>query len=149
MAYTLTLNFTPPTPNTNSYRVKYWPQSDPTNITTSTTTGSPFVAYNLTECSYSGTIETICGGTTYSTAQPFSINICTLSYTPCALVTSPGVPVPSEIRLGSGVTDITTGVTLYDQNNNILTGVTLISSSTGVVYNVVNGVVTSPTGDQC
>lgn len=150
MPYTLTINFTLANPNSGNYRIKYWPQNNPSNITTTTAYGTPFSIYNLNECAYSGTIETTCIGM-FSTAQPFSVSICpnVVSYTPCALVSSNGL-TPSDIYLESGVTDIAPGVQLYDSNRNIITTVTQISDSNGMVYNVgPNGIVTTSTGNTC
>lgn len=72
MPYTLSVTFTLANPNPGSYRVKYWPVSNPTNITTVLVSSSPFVVYNLPEDAYAGTIEASCGNNTYSTAQSFS-----------------------------------------------------------------------------
>lgn len=72
MPYTLTVNFTLANPNPGSYRVKFWPTSDPTNITTRLVSGSPFVETGLTQAAYSGTIEASCGNGTYSSPVSFS-----------------------------------------------------------------------------
>jgi hypothetical protein len=65
MPYSLTINFTPPTGNgyqyVTEYRVKYWPTSSPTNISTVFTTAFPLVLTDLNLTSYSGTIEAKCG----------------------------------------------------------------------------------------
>jgi hypothetical protein len=72
MPYSLTLNI--PTNSTlfnvTGYRVKYWPTNTPTAVSTVSTQGFPLVITDLSNTSYSGTIETKCG-TTYSTAKPF------------------------------------------------------------------------------
>lgn len=65
MPYSLTINFIPPTGNgyqyVTEYRVKYWPTSSPTNISTVFTTAFPLVLTDLNLTSYSGTIEAKCG----------------------------------------------------------------------------------------
>lgn len=80
MPYTLTINFTLATPDSGSYRVRYWPTSNPNNITTITVVGSPVVLTDLTECSYAGTLESDCGGNTYSEAQQFTVENCPPPY---------------------------------------------------------------------
>lgn len=152
MAYKLTINFTPANPDSGNYRIKIWPPNNPTNVTTSYTIASPLVLNGLSECAYDGTVENACEGNIYSTPQPFSISICPnapVSYTPCALQSSNNL-TPSDIYLAPGVTDIAPGVTLYDVNGNIITTVTLISDSNGMVYNVnSSGVVGTSTGNMC
>jgi len=150
MPYTLTIHFTLPVAHTGNYRIKYWPNNNPSSVTTVSVNSSPYIVAGLSECAYDGTIETECVGI-YSSAQPFSINVCSalISYTPCALVSSNNL-TPSDIYLAGGVTDIATGVTLYDVNGNIITTVTLISDSNGLIYNVgSDGVVTTSTGNMC
>lgn len=65
MPYSLTINFTPPTGNgyqfVTEYRVKYWPTSSPTNVSTVFTTAFPLVLTDLNSTSYSGIIEAKCG----------------------------------------------------------------------------------------
>jgi hypothetical protein len=65
MSYSLTINFTPPTGNgyqfVTEYRVKYWPTSSPTNVSTVFTNAFPLVLTDLNSTSYSGTIEAKCG----------------------------------------------------------------------------------------
>lgn len=74
MPYSLTINFTPPTGNgyqfVTEYRVKYWPTSSPTNVSTVFTTAFPLVLTDLNLSSYSGTIEAKCG-TNYGTPRSF------------------------------------------------------------------------------
>jgi hypothetical protein len=151
MAKKLVIHFTEPVVRPISYRIKYWPTDNPTNITTINVGGSPAIIDNLLGCTYSGTIESLCDTNVYSVAVPFSVEACLseLSYTPCVYVTDPTIQVPAIVYLDTGVEDIATGVTLYDQNKNIVTGVLKISSSSGLVYNVVDGVVTNLTGEQC
>lgn len=152
MPYVLTVNFTLSSPDAGNYRIKYWPQNNPSNITTDFTTSSPYVMTYLAECSYAGTIESACAGGLYSAPQSFSVSNCPnepVSFTPCALVSSNGL-TPSQIYLGAGVTDIATGVQLYDSNGGVITTVTLIADSTGVIYNVnSSGVVGTPNGQSC
>ncbi len=145
----LSIYFTPATPSPIEYRLKYWAIAAPGDITTLLVTSSPVEITGLTQCAYAGTLESICGGGVHSTVQSFAINTCTLPYTPCAYEGSIGALFPAQINVAPGVTDIAPGVTLYDYQNNIVTGIIRISDSLGVVYNVVNGVVTTPTGDQC
>lgn len=74
MPYSLTINFTPPTGNgyqfVTEYRVKYWPTSSPTNVSTVFTTAFPLVLTDLNSTSYSGTIEAKCGST-YGSPRSF------------------------------------------------------------------------------
>jgi len=78
MPYSLTINFTPPTGNgyqyVTDYRVKYWPTSSPTNVSTVFTNQFPLVLTDLNSTSYSGTIEAKCGigsNVTYGTPRSF------------------------------------------------------------------------------
>lgn len=80
MPYSLTISWTAASPApSNGYRVKYWPTSNPSNITTVTpnVSGTTYTITGLTETSYSGTVESACGGGNFSTAQNFSA-----TYTP-------------------------------------------------------------------
>jgi len=66
MPYSLTINFTPPTGNgyqfvNGDYRIKYWPTSSPSNVSTVFTRAFPLVLTDLNSTSYSGTIEAKCG----------------------------------------------------------------------------------------
>jgi len=72
MPYSLTLNIPANSTlfNVTGYRVKYWPTNTPIAVSTVNTQGFPLVITDLSNTSYSGTIETKCG-TTYSTAKPF------------------------------------------------------------------------------
>ena len=82
MSQTLTISFAQITPTPAAgYRIKYWPVSNPTNITTLTATSSPKLITGLSEYSYAGTVEVGCGANIYSTAQPFTataVNTCVL-----------------------------------------------------------------------
>lgn len=74
MSYSLTINFTPPTGDgyqfVTEYRVKYWPTSSPTNVSTVFTNAFPLVLTDLNSTSYSGTIEAKCGNI-YGSPRPF------------------------------------------------------------------------------
>ena len=77
MSYSLTLNWTAPSPApANGYRVKYWPTSNPSAITTVTpnVSGTTYTITGLSGTSYAGTVEAHCGGSNYSTAQNFTAN---------------------------------------------------------------------------
>lgn len=84
MPYSLTINFTPPTGNgyqfVTEYRVKYWPTSSPTNVSTVFTNQFPLVLTDLNSTSYSGTIEAKCGNV-YGSPRSFG---------PAAVVSSGG-----------------------------------------------------------
>ena len=84
MPYSLTINFTPPTGNgyqyVTEYRVKYWPTSSPSNVSTVFTTAFPLVLTDLNSTSYSGTIEAKCASN-YGTPR---------SFPPAAVVSSGG-----------------------------------------------------------
>jgi hypothetical protein len=54
------------------YRVKYWPTSNPVDVTTATVNTNSFTATGLTGTSYSGTVEAICGGGTFGSARSFT-----------------------------------------------------------------------------
>ena len=70
MPNAITLSWTPQNPEpAGGYRIKYWPTSNPANITTVSpnVTGSMYTITGLVEGSYAGTIEADCGGGFYST----------------------------------------------------------------------------------
>lgn len=75
MAYSLTINFTPPnTPEyayVTQYRIKYWPTGNTTASSTIFTQGFPVVISDLNAASYTGTIEAKCGST-YAAPRSFS-----------------------------------------------------------------------------
>lgn len=89
MPYSLTINFTPPIGNgyqfVTEYRVKYWPTSSPTNVSTVFTNAFPLVLTDLNSTSYSGTIEAKCGNV-YGTPR---------SFPPAAVVSSGGGGTPT------------------------------------------------------
>lgn len=69
---TLTVTFPAATPAPSlGYRIKYWPTSDPTNITTATSATNTFVAAGITGTGFAGTVEAICGGGVYGAPKPF------------------------------------------------------------------------------
>ena len=74
MPYSLTINFTPPTGDgyqfVTEYRIKFWPTSSPTNVSTVFTNAFPLVLTDLNFSSYSGTIEAKCGAN-YGTPRSF------------------------------------------------------------------------------
>lgn len=75
MPNTLTITFAETTPDPQGgYRVKFWPSSSPTDVTTITPNpmASPVVITGLNASSYSGTVEASCGGGTFSTPAPFT-----------------------------------------------------------------------------
>lgn len=153
MANILTINFGLANPDPGNYRIKFWPASNPSNVITSFVSTSPLVITGLSECLYNGTIESVCTTGGYSTPQTFSAQCpySSLSYIPCALSTSLGNITPSDIYLEDGITDVTTGVQLYNSSGNALIGVTLISNSSGTVFfvNDTTGIVGTPNGDSC
>jgi len=70
---TLSLTFPAASPAPSSgYRVKYWPTSEPSNITTTITATNSLSVPGLTGTSYTGTVEVICGGGTYSSPRSFT-----------------------------------------------------------------------------
>lgn len=78
MSYTLNITWTAASPApANGYRVKYWPASDPSNITTvvPNVSGTSYQITGLLGTSYSGTVESDCGGGSYSSAQNFSASV--------------------------------------------------------------------------
>lgn len=106
MSNTLTISFTAASPvPANGYRVKYWPISDPSNITTVSPnpTSSPVVISGLPQNSYAGTVEADCGGGSYSSVSSFSANLSGNCLTGTTLATgncSSGMT--STFTLGSG-----------------------------------------------
>jgi hypothetical protein len=151
MPKVLTVDFNLATPDTGSYRVKFWPNNDTNNITTTLVQSSPFIAYDLNYCAYSGTIESVCPGGIYSAPQSFTVNLCpsSISYTPCSLISSDNLS-PSAIYLAPGVTDVAPGVQLYNVNGGAIQTVTFIADSNGMIYSVdSSGVVGSWTGNVC
>jgi hypothetical protein len=60
-----------PTPSMG-YRVKYWPTSNPSNVTTAITATNSFTAVGLAATSYSGTVEASCGGGSFGSPRSFT-----------------------------------------------------------------------------
>ena len=70
---TLSITFPAVTPAPSlGYRIKYWPTSSPSNITTTTTSTNSLTIPGLMETSYTGTVEAICGSGNYSTPVSFT-----------------------------------------------------------------------------
>ena len=79
---TLTWTAASPAP-ANGYRIKYWPTSSPTTISTISPNpiASPYTITGLTDnTNYSGTIEASCVGSAYSTAVSWSITVAPTNY---------------------------------------------------------------------
>lgn len=75
MANTLTINFAEVSPSPQGgYRVTYWPTNSPASaiVVTPNPTSSPVTITGLTGTSYSGSVEAVCGGGTYSTPTLFT-----------------------------------------------------------------------------
>ena len=71
---TLSITFPVVTPAPQSgYRVTYWPTDSPSSsiVITPNPTSSPVTIPNLNAVSYSGTVETSCGGGNYSSPRSF------------------------------------------------------------------------------
>ena len=80
MSYSLTISWTAASPAPAfGYRIKYWPASNPSNITTviPNVSGTTYTISGLTETAYIGTVEADCGGENYSFAQSFEASIST------------------------------------------------------------------------
>ena len=72
---TLSISFPLITPTPQAgYRVIYWPTDSPNSsvVITPNPTTSPVIVNNLNATSYTGTVETSCGGGIYSTPVPFT-----------------------------------------------------------------------------
>ena len=86
---TLSITFPAATPTPSSgYRVKYWPTSTPSNVTTAITPTNSFTVTGLTGTSYSGTVEASCGGGNYGSPRTFTANTVSVvsanaSFQPC------------------------------------------------------------------
>jgi len=159
MPNTLTISFTPANPApSNGYRVRYWATSSPDIVTTVSPnpTSSPVTISGLIFNSYAGTIEAACGGGNYSSITSFSAstsgtsyNAISTYYIPCVITSSNNLTA-NDIYFISGVTDIATGVQLYNSVGGAITTVSMIADLNGNLYNVdSNGVVTTYTGIVC
>jgi hypothetical protein len=94
MPSTLTISWSATTPAPSlGYRVKYWPVSNPTNISEVTPypTGTSTTITGLTEVSYGGTVEGACGAGNFSSPQSFSASIAGASASLQALTCSNGI----------------------------------------------------------
>lgn len=84
---------------------------------------------------------TCTGGTGY--------NVITTFYNPCTINSTNGL-ASSDVFLVSGVSDVSTGVVLYDSSGNAHTTITMIADQQGNIYNVNQyGVVGSYSGITC
>lgn len=75
MSYSLTISWTAASPAPAAgYRLKYWPTSNPSAITTVTPniSGTTYTINDLTETSYAGTVESDCGSGQYSSPVNWS-----------------------------------------------------------------------------
>lgn len=70
---TLSITFPAVTPAPSlGYRVKYWPTSSPSNITTTTTPTNSLSVPGLSGTSYTGTVEASCGDGVYGSPRSFT-----------------------------------------------------------------------------
>ena len=165
MPYSLTINFTPPTGNgyqfVTEYRVKYWPTSSPTNVSTVFTTAFPLVLTDLNLSSYSGTIEAKCGiGSNITYGSP-------RSFGPIVIAGGGGGGTPStpacpyrvvlyedeSVSYPIGASGNTTGCPKPGYRIKLTTeGGALVTTSTaltvGVTYTVETGDCASPTNTE-
>jgi hypothetical protein len=145
MANQLSISFTEASPvPSGGYLVRYWPTSNPTNIQTTTITGSPAVITGLSETSYAGTIESICSFGN-STRVSFEDQVCELE-----LVINTTNPTNQGGTDGTAtVTSVTGGSGTYTYSWNtspVQTTQTATGLSAGVTYTVtVTDTVTSCT----
>jgi len=158
MPNTLTITFTAASPApANGYRVRYWNTNTPGTINTVSPnpTSSPVSVSGLIAGCYSGTIEASCGGAQFSSVVSF--NACSAAtynpistyYSPCQILSS-NMLTANDIYFISGVTNVATGVQLYNSSGGAITTVTMIADNYGNIYNVNNsGVVTTYTGTTC
>lgn len=145
MANQLTINFTEASPApSGGYLVRYWPTSDPTNIQTTTVTGSPAFIIGLTGTSYTGTIESVCSFGN-STRISFEDQLCQLvlsvsSTNPTNQAGTDGTATVTSVSGGSG------SYTYSWNTTPVQTTQTATGLSAGVTYTVtVTDTVTSCT----
>ena len=70
---TLNITFPAASPAPSSgYRVKYWPTTEPSNITTAITSTNSLSVPGLTGISYTGTVEASCGSGTFGSPRSFT-----------------------------------------------------------------------------
>ena len=137
---TLSISFTPASPApANGYRVKYWPTSDPTSITTVSPnpTSSPVTISGLSQNSYSGTVEADCGGGNYSSVTSFGANLGGSCLTGTTLATANcSSGMTSTFTLGSGYSATVTmsGYYYSGTGTRIITG-SLLDNSNNVIQN--------------
>lgn len=140
MANTLTITFTAASPApANGYRVKYWPVSDPSNITTVSPnpTSSPVVISGLPQNSYAGTVEADCGGGNYSSINSFSSNLGGNCLTGTTLATgncSSGQTSTFVVGSGFNVTVTMSGFFYSGTGTRTITGA-LLDNSNVVIQN--------------
>jgi hypothetical protein len=137
---TLTITFTPASPTpANGYRVKYWPTSNPTNITTVSPnpTSSPITITGLAQNSYSGTVEAACGGGNYSSVTSFSANVvgnCLTGTTMASGNCSGGQTNTFTLASGYSATVTMTGYYYSGTGTRTITG-SLLDNNNNVIQN--------------
>jgi hypothetical protein len=140
MSNTLTITFTAASPApANGYRVKYWPTSNPSNITTVSPnpTSSPVTISGLTQNSYSGTVEADCGGGNYSSISSFGANLGGSCLTGTTLATancSSGQTSTFTLNSGYNATVTMTGYFYSGTGTRTITGA-LLDNSNAVIQN--------------
>ena len=160
MSYSLTINFTPPTGNgyqfVTEYRVKFWPTSSPTNVSTVFTTAFPLVLTDLNLSSYSGTIEAKCGS---NYGSPRSFGPIVIAGGGSGGGTTPACPYrvvlyeDESVSYPIGASGNTTGCAKPGYRIKLTTeGGALVTTSTaltvGIDYTVETGDCASPTNTQ-
>jgi hypothetical protein len=160
MSYSLTINFTPPTGNgyqfVTEYRVKFWPTSSPTNVSTVFTTAFPLVLTDLNLSSYSGTIEAKCGS---NYGSPRSFGPIVIAGGGSGGGTTPACPYrvvlyeDESVSYPIGASGNTTGCAKPGYRIKLTTeGGALVTTSTaltvGVTYTVETGDCASPTNTE-
>jgi len=70
---TLSITFPAVTPTpTLGYRIKYWPTTNSSLVTTATTSTNSYTVSGLTGTAFVGTVEAICGSGNYGTPRLFT-----------------------------------------------------------------------------
>lgn len=140
MSNTLTITFTPASPApANGYRVKYWPTSNPSSISTVSPnpTSSPVTISGLTQNSYSGTVEADCGGGNYSSIVSFGANLggsCISGTTLATANCSSGQTSTFTLNSGYNATVTMTGYFYSGSGTRTITGA-LLNNSNAVIQN--------------
>jgi len=162
MPYSLTINFTPPIGNgyqfVTEYRVKYWPTSSPTNVSTVFTNAFPLVLTDLNSTSYSGTIEAKCGNV-YGTPRSFPPAAVVSSGGGGGTPTTPACPYrvvlyeDESVSYAAGASGNTTSCPKPGYRIKLTTtGGVLVTTSTaltvGITYTVETGDCASPTNTE-